>query len=156
VDGVGALTKMIEELSDQRNKLEHELNQSRTRLATMEDQLEMLKMRSNGDPLTPGTHYQPDSPELLMGGVQELRTPMTSISGYVDLLLTESTGILGEMQRKFLQRVAANVTRLAAMLDDLINLTAIDSGQFSLTPEPIDVVGLIEDAITSSSNQFLE
>ena len=81
---------------------------------------------------------------------------MTSISGYVDLLLGESAGILGEMQRKFLQRVSANVTRLASMLDDLRQVTALDTGQFVLTHEPIDVVALIEDAITNASNQFRE
>jgi signal transduction histidine kinase len=81
---------------------------------------------------------------------------MTSISGYIDLLLGESAGILGEMQRKFLQRVSANVTRLAAMLDDLVRITALDTGQFSLTPEPIDILAVIEDAITNASNQFRE
>lgn len=153
-DGVGALTKMIEELSDQRNKLERELNHARTRLAALEKQMETAKGRSNGDPQAPV--YKAESPELLMGLVQELRTPMTSISGYIDLLLSESAGILGEMQHKFLQRVAANVTRLAAMLDDLINLTAIDTGRFTLEPENIDVLSVIEDTITNLSSQIKE
>ena len=91
-----------------------------------------------------------------MGLVQELRTPMTSITGYVDLLVGESAGILGEMQRKFLQRVSANVSRLAAMLDDLVHITALDTGQFTLTPQPIDMLMLVEDAITSATNQFRE
>jgi signal transduction histidine kinase len=88
--------------------------------------------------------------------VQELRTPMTSIVGYVDLLLSESVGILGEMQRKFLQRVSTNVSRLTTMLDDLTRITALDTGQFVLVAEPVDVIALIEDAITNSASQFRE
>jgi signal transduction histidine kinase len=88
--------------------------------------------------------------------VQELRTPMTSITGYIDLLLGESAGILGEMQRKFLQRVSVNVGRLTGMLDDLVQITQLDTGQFELEPEHVDVVAMIEDAITSASTQFRE
>jgi signal transduction histidine kinase len=60
------------------------------------------------------------------------------------------------MQRKFMQRVAANVGRLAAMLDDLIQITFLDTGRFSLQPQPVDVVEVIEDALTSATNQLRE
>jgi signal transduction histidine kinase len=152
-DGVGSLTRMIEDVSEQRNQLERELNETQTQLANVENQLEMLQVRANADAQV---SYQPANPELLMGMVQELRTPMTSIVGYIDLLLGESAGILGEMQRKFLQRVAANITRLTLMLDDLTRITALDTGMFTLEPQPMDVVSIIEDAITNASNQFRE
>jgi signal transduction histidine kinase len=100
--------------------------------------------------------YKPDNPELILGMVQELRTPMTSIVGYIDLMLNESAGILGEMQRKFLQRVSANVTRLSSMIEDLAHITFLDAGRFVLANEAVDVVGLIEDAITAASNQLRE
>ncbi len=60
------------------------------------------------------------------------------------------------MQRKFLQRVSANITRLASMLEDLTRITFLDAGRFTLMPEPVDVIGLIEDAITAASNQLRE
>jgi signal transduction histidine kinase len=95
-------------------------------------------------------------PDLLVGLVQELRTPMTSIVGYIDLLLGESAGILGEMQRKFLQRVSANVGRLDKMIDSLISVARLDTGNYHLDPMPIDIVSLVEDAITNASVQFRE
>lgn len=156
-DGVGSLTKMVEELSAQRSQLERELNQARTSLASLQDKLEMLQVKMDVEqPKDMQVKYQPDNPDLIMGLVQELRTPMTSISGYVDLLLGESPGILGEAQRKFLQRVSANVARLAIMLDDLIQITQLDTGKFTLEPAPVDVGYLIEDAITNASTQFRE
>jgi signal transduction histidine kinase len=156
-DGIGSLTKMIEEMTEQRNQLERELNQAKTNLAHIENELEMLRVKATGEmQAIPLAKYRPENPDLLMGLVQELRTPMTSITGYVDLLLGESAGILGEMQRKFLQRVHANVTRLASMLDDLVNITELDTGKFVLERSSIDVVNLIEDAITNASNQLRE
>jgi signal transduction histidine kinase len=97
-----------------------------------------------------------ENADVVMGLVQELRTPMTSITGYVELLLAESAGILGEMQRQFLQRVGTNVNRLASMLDDLIRVTALDTGKFTISAVPVDVVALIEDAITNAAIQFRE
>jgi signal transduction histidine kinase len=153
-DGVGALTNMIEELSAERAVLESQLTEARNQLAVLEDRLDVLQIRSTGT--VSQVVYRPDNPELILGMVQELRTPMTSIVGYVDLILNESAGILGEMQRKFMQRVAANVGRLAAMLDDLIQITFLDTGRFSLQPQPVDVVEVIEDALTSATNQLRE
>lgn len=153
-DGVGSLTRIIEEMTEQRNQLERKLNEAQTALAAAQDRLEMLNVRASAQPLSPA--QRPDDPALILGMVQELRTPMTSIVGYVDLLLAESAGILGEMQRKFLQRVSTNVARLTTMLDDLTRITALDTGQFVLVQQPVDIVGLIEDAITSSSSQFRE
>lgn len=153
-DGVSSLTSMIEELTEQRNQLERELNQVRTALAASEDRIEMLQVQSNARDAQAAPKLE--DPALILGMVQELRTPMTSIVGYVDLLLSESAGILGEMQRKFLSRVQTNVARLATMLDDLTRITALDTGQFMLVAQPVDVVGLIEDAITSSAGQFRE
>jgi signal transduction histidine kinase len=154
-NGVGSLTAMIEELTTQRNQLEHELHQTRTALASLENELEAVRMRV-GKELKPSRRQHADNPDLLLGLVQELRTPMTSIAGYIDLLLGESAGILGEMQRKFLQRVSTNVMRLASMLDDLIHVTELDTGRFTLEPGTLNLMTLIEEAITNASIQFRE
>lgn len=94
--------------------------------------------------------------ELLASLVQELRTPMTSIIGYTDLLLGESVGILGAMQRKFLQRVKANTERMSAKLDDLIEITSIDLGRLEIEPETVNIVSIIEEAIMNTAGQFRE
>jgi signal transduction histidine kinase len=152
-DGVGSLTGLIEDLTEQRSQLERELNELKSALAAAQDRIEMLQTQAAA---RSAKHPDIEDPALILGMVQELRTPITSIVGYVDLLLSESAGILGEMQRKFLQRVQANIVRLTAMLDDLTRITALDTGQFVLMAQPVDVVGIIEDAITHSASQFRE
>ncbi len=150
--GVGSLTEMIEALTAERKQLERELNETKTRLSEVENSLEASKYRLVEDV----QRYKPDNPELLLGLVEELRTPMTSVNGYLQLLLGESAGILGEMQMKFLQRVSTNIKRLSSMLDDLVHVAELDAGKFPLKPAPVDVTAIIEDAITNSSIQFRE
>ncbi|MFW6135474.1 MAG: ATP-binding protein [Chloroflexota bacterium] len=94
--------------------------------------------------------------EMVASLVQELRTPMTSITGYADLLLGEKVGILGESQRQFLLRIEANIKRMEALLNDLIKATDVDAGQIELAPEPVDVGDVIEDALGSFSARFHE
>ncbi len=88
--------------------------------------------------------------------IHELRTPMTSITGYTDLMLGESVGIIGETQRQLLQRVNANVERMGGLLDDLVKVSSIDASQDALVPEPVDLINIIENAIMSLALQFSE
>ncbi len=92
--------------------------------------------------------------EVVVSLIHELRTPMTSITGYTDLLLGESVGILGETQRQFLQRIQANIERMRGLLEDMVKATTVDNSQFSFSPEPVDLVSVIEDAIMALSDQF--
>jgi signal transduction histidine kinase len=94
--------------------------------------------------------------EFIASLSQELRTPMTSITGYTDLLVGESVGVLGEMQRKFLQRIKANIERMNVMLNDLIGVTAIDAGQLEIRPAVVNMTEVIEDTIIGARAQLEE
>lgn len=94
--------------------------------------------------------------EVVASLSNELRTPMTSIVGYTDLLLSESVGILGEMQRKFLQRVKANVERMGSLLNDVIEVSSIEAKRIELSPELINLISVIEEAIMGLSSRFRE
>jgi signal transduction histidine kinase len=94
--------------------------------------------------------------EVIASLSQELRTPMTSINGYTDLLLSESAGILGEMQRRFLHRVKANIERMSGMLDDLVLATAVDTTHLELEPGSVNLAEVIEEVSLGSAAQFRE
>ncbi|MFO7681192.1 MAG: ATP-binding protein [Chloroflexota bacterium] len=94
--------------------------------------------------------------ELVVSLAQELRTPMTSIAGYTDLLLSEMIGVLGEKQRDFLQRVKANVERMDAFLDLIVQLTTAGEATDSNSKDQIDVQTVLETAVTTVITQIRE
>ncbi len=106
--------------------------------------------------ITTETESQRARDEFVASLSQELRTPMTSITGYTDLLLGESVGMIGEMQRKFLQRIKANIERMGSMLNDLIGVTAIDAGQLEIRPAVVDMAEVIEDTLIGARAQLEE
>jgi signal transduction histidine kinase len=94
--------------------------------------------------------------EAVVSLASDLRTPMTSITGYTDLLLGEQGGILTEMQRQFLDRVRANVEQMNHMLNDLIQTVSPDSRRVELLHQPINLIEVIEAAIMGLGARFRE
>jgi protein-histidine pros-kinase len=69
----------------------------------------------------------------------EFRTPLTSITGYVELL-TERAAELSEAEREhFLGVVKRNSVRLRRLVDDLLFISKVQAGKFSLTPREVDL-----------------
>ncbi len=94
--------------------------------------------------------------ELLTGLAQELRTPMTSIAGYTDLLLSETIGILGAKQREFLQRVKANVERMGTLLEQIVQLTSKSEKPEPTQPYQTNLAEVAEKAIHAIIAQVRE
>jgi len=154
-EGIDTLKAMIDDLTAERSALEHRLLQAQTDLETVESKLRAYEQAA----VTAGPSAalpRPEQPEVVLSIAQELRTPMSSITGYIDLLLGESVGILGVSQRKFLQRIKANIERMTTLVEDLLRVIALDTGQISLEPEPVDLIALLDDAITEASSRFRE
>jgi PAS domain S-box-containing protein len=76
----------------------------------------------------------------------ELRTPMTSINGYVEILLSESAGPLNQGQKRFLQVVEENTSRLGTLVNDLLDISTIEAGRAELFIEAFAIQDLLEDA----------
>lgn len=77
----------------------------------------------------------------------ELRTPMTSIRGYTDVLLMGAAGALNENQAHFLNIIKSNTERLNILVNDLLDISRIESGQVTLSPQALDLRELAEDVI---------
>jgi len=75
----------------------------------------------------------------------ELKTPLTSIKGYVDNLRDRIVGDLNERQEEYLERVGKNTDRLIRMIDDLLNISRIESGKMTLNFSNLIMSELIEE-----------
>ena len=77
----------------------------------------------------------------------ELRTPLTSIKGYVDLILDGSAGEINETQQEFLGIVKENSDRLVELINEMLDISRIESGRVHLRVEPLDIAESIEGAV---------
>lgn len=77
----------------------------------------------------------------------ELRTPMTSIKGYIEMLLMGAAGAVSENQSHFLDIVKNNIDRLSSLVDDLLDISRIEAGRVSLTPQALDLRQAAEEVI---------
>jgi signal transduction histidine kinase len=77
----------------------------------------------------------------------ELRTPMTSIRGYVDVLLMGAAGAVNENQTHFLSIIKNNTERLNILVNDLLDVSRIESGRVTLSPQALDLREIAEDVI---------
>jgi len=69
----------------------------------------------------------------------ELRTPMTSIKGFTQLLTMGNLGPVNETQREFLNIIQSNAERMIAIINDLLDITKIETGSVELEIRPIHV-----------------
>jgi signal transduction histidine kinase len=76
----------------------------------------------------------------------ELKSPMTSIRGYVDLMRYELAGPITEQQAEFFDRIGANVDRMARMVSDLSDITRVEAGILIVDLEPLPLAKCIEEA----------
>jgi signal transduction histidine kinase len=86
----------------------------------------------------------------------ELRTPMTSIKGYVEILLMGAAGELNEQQSRFLEVVRENNDRLAVLVNDLLDISKIESGRISLVRSPLDLEGLVDNELDVLERKIAE
>jgi signal transduction histidine kinase/ActR/RegA family two-component response regulator len=77
----------------------------------------------------------------------ELKTPLTSIKGFLQNLLDGLTGPLNEKQQRYLSRMLGNSDRLIRMIEALLDRTRIQSGRLDLVPGEIDLGHCVADAV---------
>ncbi len=88
--------------------------------------------------------------EFLQNLSHEFKTPIFAIQGYVDTLLN---GALenGEVNRRFLEKTAANVDRLTSLLNDLDEISRLERGEITLSPQNFVIQDLVKETFESLS-----
>lgn len=77
----------------------------------------------------------------------ELRTPMTAIRSYVWMALYRPDITLSEKMKKYLSRVLISTERLIVLVNDLLNISRIESGRIEFIPKVFDITNLAKEAV---------
>ena len=86
----------------------------------------------------------------------ELRTPLTAIRSYLWMALSGKGGPINEKQEYYLDRAFKSANRLIKLVNDMLNISRIESGRLSLHLERIDVGLLIHDVVAEVKPKIAE
>jgi two-component system, OmpR family, phosphate regulon sensor histidine kinase PhoR len=84
----------------------------------------------------------------------ELKTPLTSIAGYAETLATEAGS--GTQVERFARTLLSNAQRMQRLVDDLLDLSRIESGRWQPAPEAVDTAAAARDAWASLADRARE
>ena len=80
----------------------------------------------------------------------ELRAPLGTIEGYVEMLADGDAGAITPQQRSMLETIERNSVRLRSLIEDLFTLSKLESGAFTPVSKPIDLAKVIADALAAA------
>ncbi len=80
----------------------------------------------------------------------ELRTPLTSIAGSLALLIGNAAGKLPNAAARLIAIAHSNSQRLVRLIDDILDVEKMESGQVMFTSERVEVRGLVQKAIEAN------
>src|SRR6185312_6725662 len=86
--------------------------------------------------------------QFLANVSHELRTPLNAIMGYTHLMLEGVSGALNHAQQDKLTRVDANARHLLAVINDLLDITRIESGKMPVQVDRLQLPELIDEVLT--------
>lgn len=79
----------------------------------------------------------------------ELRTPLTSIIGSLELMKSDKTGTIPDNTKAILEIASRNGQRLAALVEDLLDLQKLESGEMEFSFKQIDANALVDESVES-------
>ncbi len=90
--------------------------------------------------------------EFLANVAHELRTPITSISGYAETL---ASGTVDDATRaEFLHTLHRNAVRLTHLVDELLELEALQASKPALATEPVDLVAVVRNVLATARHRI--
>jgi signal transduction histidine kinase len=84
----------------------------------------------------------------------ELRTPLNAIIGFSEVLQDEAFGPLNEKQKNYVSKVVMSGNHLLALINDVLDITEIESGKMKLAMAEISIKKLLEEALLIIKEKF--
>jgi signal transduction histidine kinase len=78
----------------------------------------------------------------------QLRTPLTSVKGYISMVLEEDAGKITHMQREMLGQAFFSSQRMVYLIADLLNVSRLKTGKFIIEPTPVDLAEVVEQELS--------
>ena len=133
--------KSYEEISRFNVTLRQEVNAATKRLREKNDQLRELDMAKD---------------EFISMASHQLRTPLTAIKGFLSMLLDGDAGEIKIGQYDFIHEAYSGANRMVGLINDLLNVSRMETGRFFIEPEMINVEEAVKEEVHQLSTQASE
>lgn len=86
----------------------------------------------------------------------QLKTPLSTINWYTEMLLDNDAGSINEDQKSYLNEIFTATHRMIDLVNSLLNVSRIDLGTFAIDPEPININEIVVNAIKDLNQKIIE
>lgn len=88
--------------------------------------------------------------EFVSVASHQLRTPLTAIKLFTEMLINEQVGKISKEQREYLSNVYDSTERMVGLVNDLLNVTRIESGRLMINPEITNIDSFISSLLSEA------
>lgn len=92
-------------------------------------------------------HLDEVKDEFMSMASHQLRTPLTSIKGYLSMLLEGDAGKLSPKQREFAMEAFNSSERMVGLISDFLNVSRLQTGRFTVEKAPFDLSATVEQEV---------
>lgn len=94
-------------------------------------------------------HLDKTKDEFLSMASHQLRTPLTSVKGYLSMVLEGDAGKVTDTQRQLLGEAFVSSERMVHLIHDFLNVSRLQTGKFMLEQHPYDIAKLVAEEVKS-------
>lgn len=124
----------VQEVRDVNTNLQQRIDQATERLRLTNERLQKLDETKD---------------EFISMASHQLRTPLTSIKGYLSMVLDGDVGAVNDQQRKFLSEAYTSSERMVRLIGDFLNVSRLQTGKFIVERRPADLGQVVHDEVKS-------
>ncbi|HUQ30268.1 MAG TPA: PAS domain-containing sensor histidine kinase [Candidatus Paceibacterota bacterium] len=86
----------------------------------------------------------------------QLRTPLSTINWYAEMLVAGDAGVLTDEQKKYVEEIYKGNQRMVELVNALLNVSRLELGTFVIDPEPTDVIAIAKDVVQELEPKIFE
>jgi signal transduction histidine kinase len=127
-------TLSVQEVKELNATLQQRIQDATKELRTSNNQLQKLDQAKD---------------EFVSMASHQLRTPLTSVKGYISMVLEGDAGKITPMQTQLLTEAFASSERMVHLINDFLNVSRLQTGKFMLDARPIDLAKVVGQEVDS-------